>query len=416
MQKNIKFLILTIQNFFVSKNFGIFLDKDLSLKIFKNLKSQELKNINLEKFSRLYVAVSHGLLDFEVVKVPKGLPLAKKFSAARLEALRLFELFHGVSSAEKIYLAYYPLSEEEILVSRIEEGLLRKCFSKFPRGVLIGGVFPAWAALYAYLRAYRHNFEENALFYVRSSGGYEGFWLKEGSIAGILPYSSETAEKFLSHYQGPVKELGSSEVLAEGAIFFPRFFEPAQAPTFENYPLLVRPHISPKVIPLWLLPILIFGGAKFVNYQQASLEISLQKVNQVLKEAQKKYEAIEVAKKKRQEKKRLEKALYAYLPEKRPSLLRYLLEITVSFPEEAWIRRFEFRGPEEIRIWGEAENALVVLDSLAQNGIFRDVRFLSTVTKNPVSKREAFSIQLKVAVSKEKDKGPDGGGRVGGKG
>ena len=397
MQKNLNFLIINFKNFLALKNFGIFISKNLKIKTFSHL--------NAEKFLRFYVAISHGLLHFEALKVPSALPPKKRYSAARFSAARIFGLLGQEPKTLSLSLALLP--QDTVLAAAIEKELLKKALSSLPPKGIIAGVFPAWVAILAHLKR-RPTPPKEGLFFVRTEDGYEGLWLEEGLPRGIIPHHPQAAEKFLSLYRGPVEELSpAEEVLTTGACLVPEVFSPEEVPTFEGYPLLLRPRVSPKVFLLWLLPPLIWSGAIGLKHYDQKIRAQLSVTEKELSMVEKKYRLLEEKLKEAKAREKLKDAIQAYLPGARPPLLKVLLELTLAFPDGAWVRRFEFRAPDQIRLWGEAENSLALLETLSKDPLFKEVKFLSTVSKNPITGRENFSIQIKLSL-KGKEKSPSG--------
>ena len=389
MQKNIKFLTTLIKNFLSFKDLGIYVDKNLEIKTYSS--------INGEKFLRFYVAISHAHLRFEIIKVPTTITGKKRLSASRLEAIRIFNLLG--ENPEKFLFSYF-FCGEEVWIAAVEKEKLIQITDSLSRG-LVCGVFPAWVSLWAHLKK-RAVPPSQGLFYVKHENGYEGFWLENGLPKGILPYSPKAAEKFISLFKGPVEQLSGNphQILAQGAALVPTVFSPQEVPTFEQYPLLLKPQISPKVFLFWLFPLLIWSGGLIVNEYYQQTETRLKIVEKELEVVQKKYRILEESLKKAKLQEELKKAIRPYLPGQRTPLLKVLLEFTLSFPQEAWVRRLEFRTPDQIRIWGEAKNALNLLEILSKNPLFKEVKFLSTVTKNPITGRENFSIQVTLSLDK----------------
>ncbi len=393
-QKNIQFLALQIKNLFITKNLGIFISKNFDFKNFKHFDVKNRKNKKSKKFIRFYVAISHGLLHFESIKIPSGLSHKKALSAARLEALRLLRLLYP--EARSFCLSLFPTGRAEALVSAIDENIFRNILQNLSPYGLVAGFFPAWVALWAYLRKMRSSLPVEGLFYVKSGDGYEGFWLERGRPRGVIPFSPATAEKFFSLYRGPIEEIPGSpeDILSKGAELVPEVFPPEEVPVFEGYPLLLKPRIPARLLLLWLVPLFFFGSSFFLERIESSLEKELYIVEKNLSAAKEELSRYETLQREIALREELKKDLAPYLPGGRPPLLKALLELTLSFPEEAWIRRFEFRAPDQLRIWGEASNALLVVEALNRNPLFREVKFLSTVTRNPSTGKEVFSIQI----------------------
>ncbi len=398
MQKHLEFLILNFKNFLALKNLGIFISKNFGIK--------KSSHLNAEKFLRFYVAISHGLLHFEALKVPSALPPKKRFSAAKLSATRLFGILGEEPASLSLSLAFLP--RDMVFAAAIKKDLLKKALSSLPPKGIIAGVFPAWVAILAHLKK-RPAPPKEGLFFVRTEEGYEGLWLEEGLPRGIIPHNPQAAERFLSLYKGTKEELSPAEgVLTTGACLVPEVFSPEEVPTFEDYPLLLRPRVSPKVFLLWLLPLLIWSGAIGLKHYDHKIEAQLSVTEKELSKVEKRYRLLEEGLKKAKAQEKLKTAIQAYLPGARPPLLKALLELTLAFPDGAWVRRFEFRAPDQIRLWGEAENSLVLLETLSKNPLFQEVKFLSTVSKNPITGRENFSIEIRLSL-KGREKSPSGG-------
>ncbi len=76
------------------------------------------------------------------------------------------------------------------------------------------------------------------------------------------------------------------------------------------------------------------------------------------------------------------------------SLLEVLKELSLSIPKNAWVQRLTI-SDGEVKMEGQAEVASELIPSLESSPIFRDVKFLSAITKRGRSKKEFFRIGLK---------------------
>ena len=347
------------------------------------------------------MGVSHSLLDFELIKLPTSLPEKKLLSAARLEAVRIYNLFKN--DQELPIFAFWPKSSNEVLVFALEASKISWFESQIPSNILICGLFPAWVALWAFLLDKKARLDDG-LYFVRTPIAFEGFWVRDGRPVGIMPSSLGIGEVFLKHFEGEIFEVAGDpeEVLLKGAYLVPSKLADEKIPIFDGYPLRIRPKINVKIFWLWILPILILTGGIKVEALKKKVAQELVKVDKDLVNAKQKYIEIEALRKAQEEEKKLTEALKPYLSGNRPHLLDILLEITEIFPQSAWIRRFEFRSPDEIRLWGECENALALLEGLSISERFKEARFLSTVTKNPTTGRERFSMVLKLNLKFDK--------------
>ena len=347
----------------------------------------------LDRPGRLYVAVSHAVLQFETLKLPARVDPRRFQAAARLEAERLHRILHPETRAGAFSL--WPRGGGEVLAAALPAELVRT-LAQTPSPAILSGAFPAWTALWAVVRA-RGLAEEGAVF-VRAPWGFEGLWFREGRPAGVVPSGAGAGEVFLRHFAGERTELEGDpqEVLLEGARLVPEVLRPEEVPCFEPFPLRLRPRVNARLLYLWLLPLVVWGASLRVEQLREEVSLRAREVRAALREVQAKYEEIEAARKRLEEEKKLAEAIKPFLPEERPPLLRALAILAEKLPETAWIRRLEFRAPDQLRIWGEGENALAILETLSAQPLFQEVRFLSTVTKNPRTGREAFSMLLKL--------------------
>ena len=76
------------------------------------------------------------------------------------------------------------------------------------------------------------------------------------------------------------------------------------------------------------------------------------------------------------------------------SALGVLKELSVRIPKTAWVRKFAF-SDNEVKIDGRAESSSELIPSLEGSPLFKDVVFLSTITRDKKGK-ETFRIGLKL--------------------
>ena len=79
----------------------------------------------------------------------------------------------------------------------------------------------------------------------------------------------------------------------------------------------------------------------------------------------------------------------------REAILNILRELSRRIPEGAWVRRLKF-SEEEVQIEGHAVSASELISLLEASSFFKDVVFLSTITKDKDG-RERFRIGLKLS-------------------
>ena len=391
-KKKFRYLGLWIREFLHPRNLSGFLTPE-GIKLFGD---------PLTSPARLYLAVSHALLDFELIRLPSPLPPKKLFTAARLEAIRLYRLFHR--GQDTFLLSLWPKSDKEIIAFLLKEGFLTKNLANIPDNLLISGVFPSFVSLWAYLLSQRKDLSDG-LYFVHTPWSYEGFYTRAGKPVGILPSAPGAAQLFIKHFDGSVIEIPGDplQIIAKGTLLVPYIFQREIIPCFEGYPLKVRPKINTYVLYFWLLPLICFISLYPLNAKKEKIFIELKQKKKELSILREKFEELENKKRAIEEEKKLAQKLKPYLPENRPPLLDVLLEITKILPKDTWIRRFDFNAPDEIRIWGEGKNSLKILENLSASPLFKDVRFISTVTKNPRTEKESFSIVLKLNLPLNKD-------------
>lgn len=341
--------------------------------------------------ARAYIAISHQVLYFHTLKLPISLPLEKAFSAARIEASRLFSLFQDRSSPE-IACALLRTSSQEVLMIFQEKAFLQEALRGLPEGLVPCGFFPAAIALLAWF--YTQGGLKDGLYFLRRSEAIEGFVWREGQLVKILPSSPKAAEAFIESFEGEVFETPSEapeRLLAQGAQRVPDL--PSEwIVTFAEYPLRLRPQIPKKAVALWLLPLFLLSVGQGLDFFMQRLEVKEKTLRQEVETFKKQYNLWQNQKKKQEALRQLSQEVQKFV-DNRPPLLKALLELTRILPNGSWIRKWEFRAPQEIRIWGESEDSLEILKRLEESPIFSQAKFLSTVTKNPRTGKENFAIR-----------------------
>jgi len=352
--------------------------------------------------TRLYLTLSHRSLYLQIIKIPASVPEEKVLSALKLEAQRLLQL---LEEKEDVSLAFFSLdfsensrekapSQRRYLVAFQRQEFLASLRRKFPSHMVICGVFPAWAAFWAWLQ--NRGLLKDGFFLAETPYGLEGFEWRGGRLLKILPSTKEAAQKVL---QGEVFQLEgekAARALAEGATLIPEIFG-KQAPSFDLYPLRTRLRVPLKALFLWLLPFLIWttgwGLKSWENHlllQETALKKQLQQWQQ--KEAQLSQQL--------QEREAL-KELAAHVKdfETRPPLLEVLNELARLLPDDTWIRKLDFRTPDILQLWGESGNALEVIKKLEESPYFLEVKILSSITKNPRTGKERFALRTKIRLT-----------------
>ncbi len=339
---------------------------------------------------RLYIAVSHACLYFQVMRLPASIPQNKIVPALNLEASRLLTLLEGREGLEATS-AFFPLQEQAFLVAFREKAFFEEIFRDLPKTWIVCGVFPAWVALLAWF--YQKGPLKDGFYLVRTPKAVEGFQWKEGKVVGVLPSSWPAAQAFLAKQEAPTYEPSERaiEVLLEGAKMVPKLPGPWIA-AFDAYPLSIRPHISKKALALWLFPLLFLG----LGLGLAPIEENLKRQEKALDKQISLYRIelgkFEAALKQQKAYEDLAREIQSYT--ERPPLLKALAEMARLLPQDTWVRKLEFRSPDTLQIWGESSNTLAVIKRLEASPIFKDVKVISSVTKNPRTGKENFAIRM----------------------
>ena len=337
---------------------------------------------------RLYLCVSHALLSFYPLDLPPTLSGEKKIAAAKLEALRLHRLFTPSSSPLAISFCFGAAGRVWALV--IEKDRLDSVLATLPPTALLSGLFPSWVALWVHFQP-----QVDGLYFVKTPWSYEGFVIRKGQITEFLPSSLSLGQTFLERFEGEVFEAqgDSVQILTEASQKITLVFP--EAPTFEGYPLRIRPKVPKKILSLWLFPLLTFALSQGLVSYENRLEAHLSTLKKRLSQAEKAYRELQAKRQKYELTLRVQANVKPYFRD-RPPLLKVLKVLTTTFPDESWIRRMEFRSPDEIRIWAEGKEALKILEKLNQSPLFTEARFGSSVTKNPATGKESFYLILKL--------------------
>jgi general secretion pathway protein L len=82
-----------------------------------------------------------------------------------------------------------------------------------------------------------------------------------------------------------------------------------------------------------------------------------------------------------------------FTPQQR--MVYLLAQLSEHIDSDAWITRFSYENGE-IKVKGEAASATTVSDSLNQTGLFENIKFVSSIVKNPKTGKESFELSLRV--------------------
>ncbi len=76
-------------------------------------------------------------------------------------------------------------------------------------------------------------------------------------------------------------------------------------------------------------------------------------------------------------------------------LTELLAVMSKAIDEQAWLSRYSF-NKSELRIKGEAFSATKVSDDLSETGLFKNIKFVSSIVKNPRTDKESFELLLRL--------------------
>ena len=344
--------------------------------------------------ARAFIAVSHRELFFHTFKVSKDLNFHDKQSAAKLEAQRIFSLLKG-RPPQEIVCAVLEKKPDELVIAFQEESYFEKLLSRLPKGLIPCGIMPAMTAVASFFFR-KKGLLPDGLYYLKTRKAYEGFISLGGNPIDFLPSSIGAAQSYLNGWQGAIyTEEGKTErYLAEGARLV-SCLPSSWAITFDKYPLKFRPRFSSALAALWLLPVAFFVLAEILNFQATKIEKERIQVDLKLQQITQEISRIEELRRKEQTAQKLEQLLKDFETEN-INLVPVIVRLTQIIPQDTWVRKLEFRAPDELRLWAEGENALKVLKLIDQDPWFEEVKFLTTVMKNSRTGKEIFSLVIKV--------------------
>lgn len=81
--------------------------------------------------------------------------------------------------------------------------------------------------------------------------------------------------------------------------------------------------------------------------------------------------------------------------ESRQRIIVLLSTLSDVVDTDAWITRFSYKNGE-IKIKGEAVSATTVSDNLNRSGLFGNIKFVSSIVKNPKTQKETFELSMRV--------------------
>jgi len=344
--------------------------------------------------ARVFIALSHRLLYFHSFKLPRELDPQAKYAAARLEAKRVFSLLKG-RAPEDIECAFFERRPGEVVVAFQEKTFFEELLARLPKGLVPCGVVPAASAVIAYFLKKSGNLSEG-LYYLRTEKAYEGVITLSDRPKGFLPSSSGAARSFLESFEGEIfTEEGEAQgYLAEGARLLSRLPESFLI-TFERYPLKPRPGLSFSVATFWALPLCLFLLGQGMHLGANHLGSRVEEIRAKLQKLKKSLSEIEEFQQKEETYSKVQQTLKEW-KEKKIDLIEVIVRLSEIFPDHTWVRKLEYRAPDEIRLWAEGQNALEILKLLDKEPLFEEVKFQTSVTKNTRTGKEVFSLVAKV--------------------
>lgn len=81
--------------------------------------------------------------------------------------------------------------------------------------------------------------------------------------------------------------------------------------------------------------------------------------------------------------------------ESKQRMIVLLSTLSEVIDTDAWITRLSYKNGE-IKIKGEAVSATTVSDNLNKSGLFENIKFVSSIVKNPKTQKETFELSMKV--------------------
>ncbi len=345
--------------------------------------------------ARVFVALSHRLFFFHAFKIPPNLDSERLLAAVHLEAQRIFALLKGRRPGD-LACAVVLRRPEEALIAFQEREVLEQILAQIPGGLIPCGVVPAGLAAAAYFYQKNENLSPG-LYYFCTGKSCEGVVIGKAGVRDLLPASPGAAEAFLESWEGEVftgNDTLAEELLAQGARAIPSLPE-AYRLALDAYPLRPRPKPSLPLVLAWLLPVLVLLSGQGLRYQAHRLELKAQVIDQRIIKLKKSLAEIEDFQQKKEAYQKIQK-LWQEWQKEQVDLVTVITRLSELFPEHTWVRRFEFRAPNELRLWAEGQNALEILKVLDADPMFEEVKFLTTVTKNTRTGKEVFSLVLKV--------------------
>ncbi len=376
--------LLYIKDFWRPVDIGAFYDG-------KDIIYDERSSFFQNKTGRVYLSLSHSCLYFQTINFPVDL------SDNQLESSIIFEILRSLDLEDEKSLSFTILTRKNnhVLVSFQKKDFLENIVANIPNFWLVSGVFPSFLSILAWFY-HKNKSISDGVYYIMLDDAVEGFVWQDGELSQVLPSNKDLANRIINEYSGDKFEIKSKNpavFLANASRLVYRLPQ-ALVRSFNDFPLRKRPDISPKLLILWFLPVLLLGTNFFLDQIKENYLHEESQLRGRLKKLQFDYESLISQKKKQENLSLLKKEILQF--KKQPDLLYSLLVITNSLSSDAWIRKFEFRYPNEIRIWGEGKDALAILKKLQSTDHFLEVKFLSTVSKNLRTQKEYFAISLKL--------------------
>ena len=338
--------------------------------------------------ARFYIAVSHKALYFGKMSVASLSSQEEMRRAAELEALRLLSL---TEEREIPPVVASFSSNSELVFAFQSRDFFEKILRESPSGLVPCGIYPAGLALLPPK-------PEEGVYALLTSDRCEGVVIENGKLKDFLPADPQIAKVFLESYPGQkfVYQGDPAEYL------LPRLTKVVELPPslridFYPYRIKVRPQPTTSMILLLILPALVLGVCLYMtNINQRLMENlnarekELKTLKKQLAETEKNIQTFE----------RREKALEEInkFKQKKIDIYALLKDLTEAFPKEAWINRFTLSiYNNRLILYGEANDVLSIVKNLKKLSWVQEVK-LSTVTRNPSTQKEHFSLTIKIKV------------------
>ncbi len=353
----------------------------------------------------LYLVISSVHLYHQRLSYPMG-------ARPKLSQVIGFDLVeHVPHKVEDIYYTFFPMAEKNgalpvwvsYLLREQLDGLLESIKGM---GKKVRGIFPGPWCLYRFLRG---ESKVDGAYVLKVDGCAEGVVVTpQGEMREVLPPRGDLLEKVLESlgfgypvhfFDDEADDVGVSkapsvDMLAKGVMA--SVMNPAQfVPNLGPFPMKWERKIPFRFAIYFVVPLLLLILGYSNSVRTEKMESRLNLVEQRLKKTKRalnRYEAILAEAKKKKE---LEDKLRGFKRGLGYNKMDVIGELTCRFPKDAWIEYLDI-GKSTIRIRGEAASALELMKKLEESPDFKDVKLISSITKDRITGKERFYISVSI--------------------